>query len=113
MATTVGRSKPSSMHTLFSFGTLGSLSDAELLSCFRADCDAAGAEAFRILVTRHGPMVLSVCRGLIGDPHEADDAFQATFLVLVQKAGSISVQDTVGPWLYGVACRVARRGAGG
>jgi RNA polymerase sigma factor (sigma-70 family) len=109
MTTRLGRAKPSPLGTLFNFGNLGSLSDSELLSCFRADRDSAGQEAFRILVTRHGPMVLSVCRNLIGDSHESDDAFQATFLVLVQRAASVSVRDTIGPWLYGVACRVARR----
>jgi RNA polymerase sigma factor (sigma-70 family) len=109
MAAQVERSRRSPAGTLFHFGSLGSLSDAELLEHFRTDPDTAGQEAFRILVERHGPMVLGVCRNLIKDPHETDDAFQATFLVLVQKAGSISVHDTVGPWLYGVACRVARR----
>jgi RNA polymerase sigma factor (sigma-70 family) len=109
MLTQMERSRRSPVGTLFHFGSLGSLSDAELLKHFRTDPDSAGQEAFRILVERHGPMVQSVCRNLIKDPHETDDAFQATFLVLVQKADSISVHDTVGPWLYGVACRVARR----
>jgi RNA polymerase sigma factor (sigma-70 family) len=109
MATQVERSRRSPLDTLFHFGSLGTLSDAELLKQFRTDPGSAGQEAFRILVERHGPMVLSVCRNLIRDPHETDDAFQATFLVLVQKALSISVHDTVGPWLYGVAWRVARR----
>ena len=54
-------------------------------------------------------MVLGMCRSLVRDPHEADDAFQATFLVLVRKAGSIKRLDTIGPWLHGVAGRVARR----
>jgi RNA polymerase sigma factor (sigma-70 family) len=54
-------------------------------------------------------MVLGVCRGLVRDLHEADDAFQATFLVLVRKAGTIRRRDTIGPWLHGVASRVARR----
>ena len=54
-------------------------------------------------------MVLGLCRSLVRDPHEADDAFQATFLVLVRKAESIRRRDTIGPWLHGVAGRVARR----
>ncbi len=73
------------------------------------DPGAIGQEAFRILVERHGPMVLGLCRSLVRDQHEAEDAFQATFLVLVRKAGSIQRRDTLGPWLYGVAAKVARR----
>ncbi len=64
--------------------------------------------AFEGLVNRHGPMVRSVCRSMLRDPHEADDAFQATFLVLARRAGAIRRRDAVGSWLYGiVACRVA------
>ena len=69
---------------------LGGLTDGELLDCFLDSRDSVGHEAFRLLVERHGPMVRSVCRGLVFDQHEADDAFQATFLVLVKKAGSIN-----------------------
>jgi RNA polymerase sigma factor (sigma-70 family) len=71
--------------------------------------DATGQEAFRILVARHGPMVLGLCRSVVKDSHEAEDAFQATFLVLLRKAESIRQRETIGPWLYGVAGRVARR----
>ena len=95
--------------TLFNAGSLGTLSDRDLLSCFQSDPGATGHEAFRILVERHGPMVLGLCRSLVRDQHEAEDAFQATFLVLVRKAASIERRDTVAPWLYGVASRVARR----
>jgi len=59
------------------------------------------------LVERHGPRVLGVCRRILRSSHEADDAFQATFLVLVRKAGSLCRQDLLGPWLYGVAVRTA------
>ncbi len=97
------------LDTLLTVGTLGSMSDGQLLDCFRINRDAGGQEAFRILVERHGPMVLGLCRSLIRDPHEAEDAFQATFLVLVRKAESIRKRETIGPWLAGVACRVARR----
>ncbi len=97
------------LDTLLTVGTLGSMSDGQLLDCFRNDREAGGQEAFRILVERHGPMVLGLCRSLIQDPHEAEDAFQATFLVLVRKAESIRKRETIGPWLAGVACRVARR----
>src|SRR5207249_8975399 len=67
-----------------------SLHDAlPILDHFRDNRDASGQEAFRILVQRHGPMVLGLCRSLVKDSHEAEDAFQATFLVLVRRAESI------------------------
>jgi RNA polymerase sigma factor (sigma-70 family) len=109
MTTRPAQTRWRSLDTLFNAGTLGALSDPELLECFRADRGDASQEAFRILVERHGPMVLGLCRSLIRDPHEAEDAFQATFLVLVRKGRAIWVRDSVGPWLYGVASRVARR----
>ena len=109
MTTEVAHASWQSLNTLFSVGTLGGLSDTELLKCFRNDRDAGGQEAFRILVERHGPMVWGLCRSVIPDPHEAEDAFLATFLVLVRKGHAIWVRDSVGPWLYGVATRVARR----
>ena len=65
--------------------------------------------AFEALVARHGPMVLGVCRQLLRDPNDVDDAFQATFLVLVRKAGTLRRCDLLGNWLYGVAYRVALR----
>jgi RNA polymerase sigma factor (sigma-70 family) len=65
--------------------------------------------AFRALVIRHGPMVLGVCRRILDDPHAAEDAFQATFLVLVKKARTLRNSDRVTSWLYGVAQRVARK----
>ncbi len=82
----------------------GGLSDGQLLECFLAWRDEV---AFEALVRRHGPMVLSVCRRVLGNVHDADDAFQATFLVLVRKAASILPPDRVGNWLYGVAYRTA------
>ncbi len=95
--------------TLFDSGSLGAQTDRDLLECFQTDSGPIGQEAFRILVERHGPMVLGLCRSLVRDQHEAEDAFQATFLVLVRKAASIDRRDTLGPWLYGVAAKVARR----
>src|SRR4051794_26827642 len=80
--------------------------DAALLSRFSATGDEA---AFAELVRRHGPMVLGVCRRLLADAHAADDAFQATFLVLARKAGRLRRPDLLGPWLYGVARRVAAK----
>jgi RNA polymerase sigma factor (sigma-70 family) len=78
--------------------------DRQLLDRFVAVRDES---AFQALVGRHGPMVLGVCRRLLPEP-DAADAFQATFLVLVRKAGSLSDAGRVGAWLHGVACRTAR-----
>jgi RNA polymerase sigma factor (sigma-70 family) len=65
--------------------------------------------AFEALVSRHGPMVLGVCRRMLADRTDAEDAFQATFLVLVRRARHLGPRDAIGPWLYGVATRVAMR----
>jgi RNA polymerase sigma factor (sigma-70 family) len=80
------------------------LSDGQLLERFVRTADEA---AFTVLVRRHGPMVLGVCRRVLRDPYAADDAFQATFLLLVRKARSLRRPDLLGPWLYGVAQRTA------
>jgi RNA polymerase sigma-70 factor (ECF subfamily) len=82
------------------------LSDRQLLECFVRSQDEA---AFAALVQRHGPMVLGVCRRVLHDAHEAEDAFQATFLVLVHKARSIGQPESLGAWLHGVAYRSAAR----
>ncbi len=95
------------MQTLLGAGTFGGLSDRELLDLFLAHRDEVAELAFAVLVERHGPMVLGVCRRLVGDPHEAEDAFQATFLVLVRRARSVRVEGSLGRWLFGVATRVA------
>jgi RNA polymerase sigma-70 factor (ECF subfamily) len=77
--------------------------DSRLMESFRANGDEAG---FQILVKRHGPMVLGVCQRVIGNLHDAEDAFQAVFLVLAKKAASIARCDLISNWLYGVAyCR--------
>ncbi|HYH67225.1 MAG TPA: sigma-70 family RNA polymerase sigma factor, partial [Urbifossiella sp.] len=78
--------------------------DDDLLAAFVADRDA---DAFGLLVRRHGPMVLGVCRRVIGDPHAADDAFQAVFIVLARRAAGVKPREQVGNWLYGVAYRTA------
>jgi RNA polymerase sigma factor (sigma-70 family) len=82
----------------------GDVSDGQLLTRFIGQHDEA---AFATLVKRHGPMVLGVCRRLLGNVHDADDAFQATFLILVRKAGSLKSCELVGNWLYGVAYNTA------
>jgi RNA polymerase sigma factor (sigma-70 family) len=84
----------------------GELTDGQLLECFVSRRETAALEA---LVHRHGPMVWGVCRRLLHDHHDAEDAFQATFLVLVRKAGSVLPRDRVGNWLYGVAHQTARK----
>src|SRR5262249_24518148 len=84
-------------------------SDAHLLDSFVIRRDEA---AFEALVRRHGPMVLGVCRRILSDAHDAEDAFQAAFLVLVRKAASIQPRNLVGNWLYGVAYRTALEARG-
>ncbi|WP_165064168.1 RNA polymerase sigma factor [Paludisphaera rhizosphaerae] len=101
------RSPAGPLQTLLTLGVVGEETDARLLDVYRGRRTGA-EEAFRLLVERHGPMVLSVCRSLVADPAEADDAFQAVFLVLIQRASSIRKGDSLGPWLYGVALRVAK-----
>jgi HlyD family secretion protein len=97
------------IETLFDAGTAVGISDRQLLERFASRRDVAREAAFEALVRRHGPMVLRVCHNLLHDPNDAHDAFQATFLVLVRRSGSIRKRDSVGGWLYGVACRVAAR----
>jgi RNA polymerase sigma factor (sigma-70 family) len=97
----------SQLNALFNLGSLGSLTDGELLKLFTARRDEAAALAFAVLIDRHGPMVLRVCRAVLRDSHDAEDAFQATFLVLVQKARGLWVRECLGPWLYQVAHRTA------
>jgi RNA polymerase sigma factor (sigma-70 family) len=82
------------------------LPDPELLRRYVASRDEA---AFACLVKRHGPMVLGVCRKLLRHEHDAEDAFQATFVVLARKARAIRRAEAVGSWLYGVAFRVANK----
>jgi RNA polymerase sigma factor (sigma-70 family) len=95
------------IQTLFNVGTVGGLTDGQLLERFTAGTGEAAELAFAALIERHGPMVLRVCQSVLREPHDAQDAFQATFLVLVRKAGSIHRRDSLSSWLHGVACRTA------
>jgi RNA polymerase sigma factor (sigma-70 family) len=95
------------IHTLLKVGVVGGLTDGELLEMFKARRGDSAEWAFAAIVDRHGPMVQRVCRQVLGNSHDADDAFQATFLILVHKAGLVSLGDSLGPWLHGVALRVA------
>src|SRR5262245_29033501 len=94
---------------MFRLGTVVGMTDAQLLARFVARHDEVAELAFEALVERHGPMVFRVCRGVLRDEHAAEDAFQATFLVLARRARSLWVKDSLGSWLHGVALRVASK----
>jgi HlyD family secretion protein len=97
------------IETLFDTGTASGMSDRQLLERFANGRDASAEAAFEVLALRHGPMVLRVCRNVLRNSADAEDAFQATFLVLVRRRRSIRRLESVGGWLNGVACRVAAR----
>jgi RNA polymerase sigma factor (sigma-70 family) len=88
------------IHRVVEDPKVAQLPDRDLLERFQAQQDHA---SFHTLLRRHGPMVLDVCRGLLSDGPDAEDAFQATFLVLAQKSGSIRKGASLGSWLHGVA----------
>jgi RNA polymerase sigma factor (sigma-70 family) len=92
---------------LFQVGAFGEQTDGQLLERFMSGPKESAESAFTALVQRHGPMVWRVCRRVLSDSHQTQDAFQATFLVLVQRASSVHHKDSVASWLYGVAYRVA------
>jgi HlyD family secretion protein len=94
------------LRTLFHLGPTRELTDGQLLERFATGGETAEL-AFAALVERHGPMVMRVCRSILMDSHDAEDAFQATFLVLVKKARGLWVRDSIGPWLHQVAYRTA------
>jgi RNA polymerase sigma factor (sigma-70 family) len=91
---------------IFRGQTVTGLSEWQLLQRYLERQDEV---AFEALVARHGPMVLGVCRRMLSCQNDVEDAFQATFLVLVRRARQLGPRDAIGPWLYGVASRVALR----
>ena len=101
------------MQALFGVGTCAGLTDGQLLQRFMAGRDEAGELAFEALVAQHGPMVMRVCRNVLGDPHDVHDAFQAVFLVLARRANTIRHRESVASWLYGVAAARECTGQGG
>jgi RNA polymerase sigma factor (sigma-70 family) len=107
VATTKDRALLRQLDTLFNIGAIRELTDGQLLERFARGDGEAAELAFAALVERHGAMVLRVCRAQLADPHETQDAFQATFLVLVEKARGLWVRDSLGPWLHQVALRTA------
>ncbi len=92
------------LRALFGGKSVVGLEDGQLLARFAADRDEA---AFEALIERHGAMVLTTCRAVLRNEHDVEDAFQATFLVLAQKAGSIRGSDALGGWLHRVAYRAS------
>jgi RNA polymerase sigma factor (sigma-70 family) len=109
MASGMSRSTAQDLNLLLGAGTGAGMTDAELLGRIRAGSQEASELAFTAILERHGRLVLGVCRSFLRQPHDVDDAFQATFLVLVRKASSVRVESSLAPWLYGVATRVAHR----
>ena len=94
------------LHRLVSSRALVEKTDAQLLQAFIA---SRHEEAFAALLHRHGWLVWSVCRHILPHEHDAEDAFQATFLVLARRAARIRKTEAVASWLYGVAYRIARK----
>ncbi len=86
------------------------MTDKQLIESFLTRRDEA---SFESLVLRHGPMVLGLCRQVLRDSHEAEDAFQATFLLLARNAATIKNLDSLASWLYGVAYRVSLKAKAG
>src|SRR5262245_8814122 len=94
------------LQTLFGVGVTGILTDGQLLERFVTRREGA---VFEAILHRHGPMVWGVCRRVLRDHHDAEDAFQATFLVLARKAASIAHREKLGNWLFGVAHQTAMK----
>jgi RNA polymerase sigma factor (sigma-70 family) len=110
MAQAVTTSVIRQLESLFTSGSVAGLTDRQLIEQFVTGRDSLAAQAaFAAIVARHGPMVLGVCRQLLGDYQRAEDAFQAVFFVLARRARAIRDPDLLSNWLYGVALRTARK----
>jgi RNA polymerase sigma factor (sigma-70 family) len=96
---------------LWSEGRVADLPDSALIGRFVAGDHAAAESAFEAIMARHGPMVMAVCRASNRDRGSAEDAFQATFTVLVRRARALQRSDRLGPWLHGVALRTSKEAA--
>jgi len=92
-------------------GRVADLPDSALIGRFVAEDREAAESAFEAILARHGPMVLAVCRASLRDRGSAEDAFQATFTVLVRRAGALRRPDRLAPWLHGVALRASKEAA--
>ncbi len=113
MSPAASGSLPRQLESLFDGGSNAGLTDRQLLERYTADGRSPmGDGAFAALVARHGPMVLGVCRQFLGDHRLAEDAFQAVFFVLAQRAGSIRDPGLLSAWLYGIAIRASRTARG-
>ncbi|WP_406693823.1 sigma-70 family RNA polymerase sigma factor [Singulisphaera sp. Ch08] len=108
MATRKDKTLRPQFSTLFNIGAIRERTDGQLLERFATDRGELAELAFAALVERHGSMVMRVCRAQLSNSHDAQDAFQATFLILVKKARRLWVQDSLGPWLHQVALRTAQ-----
>jgi hypothetical protein len=86
--------------SLFDGSSVAGLTDGQLVERFTTQRDAGAEAAVTALVVRHGPMVMGICRQILGDRHHAEDAFQAVVLVLACKARSIRNSDQLGSWLW-------------
>ncbi len=109
MSSVLSRAARDGIETLFRVGVTGSMTDAQLLELFLDRPGDEAEDAFAAVVARHGPMVWRVCRRILADPHDAEDAFQVTFLVLARKARSLARRELLANWLYGVAVRTANQ----
>src|SRR5271165_156490 len=97
------------LNRILHLGAAGNLTDLRLLERVVDGPREDATRAFEVLVDRHGPLVFRVCQTVLRDPHAAEDAFQATFLVLLRKARTLTRDRPLGNWLYGVALRTARK----
>ncbi|WP_165227117.1 sigma-70 family RNA polymerase sigma factor [Aquisphaera insulae] len=97
------------VRSLFEAGTSTGLGDGELVERSLGPADAGAEAAFEAIVRRHGPMVWRVCRNVLGSTSDAEDAFQATFLVLAARRGSLRKRGSLASWLFGIAARVSAR----